>query len=188
MLAAGARDLAREVGIPPDVIDVDRDADAFAQLVAEVVGLRERVHAGAVGGEHRMQRLDRERHACLPRIGQQRGEPSRTCRARVGDVARALRQPADHEDEALRADGGGFVDGAAVVVERRAAPGVVGGGKHAAAAKAGDGHPVRADELAPRARAAGLHDVAPRRDRGDAGAGAALDELLRATTASPSSS
>ena len=40
-LRARARDLAREVGVPPDVVGVDRDADAFAQLVAEVVGLRD---------------------------------------------------------------------------------------------------------------------------------------------------
>ena len=32
MRAAGARDLPRQVGIPPDVIDVDRDADALAEL------------------------------------------------------------------------------------------------------------------------------------------------------------
>ena len=140
--------------------------------------MREGVHAGAVGGEHRMQRLDRERHVCLPRMGQERGERVAHLPSRVADVARALRQPADHEDEALRADGGGFVDRAAVVVERRAPPGVIGGGKHAAAAKAGDGHPVRADEFCRALEAAGLHDVAPGRDRGNAGAGAAFDELL----------
>ena len=151
----------------------------FAQLVAEIVGMREGVHAGAVGGEHRMQWLDRERHVCLPRMGQERSERVAHLPARVGDVAGALRQSADHEDEALRADGGGFVDCAAVVVERRAPPGVIGGGKHAAAAKAGDGHPVRADEFCRALETAGLHDVAPGRDRGNAGAGAAFDELLQ---------
>src|SRR5262249_50294566 len=44
---SGARDLALEIGVPPDVIGVDRDAGAVAQFVAEVVRLRERVHAGA---------------------------------------------------------------------------------------------------------------------------------------------
>ena len=116
-----ARAICRcEIGIPPDVIGIDRDADALAQLVAEIVGVRERVHAGAVGGEHRMQRLDRQRYLCLPRIGQERGERVADLASRVGDVARAFRQAADHENEALRADRGGFVDGAAVVVERGA--------------------------------------------------------------------
>src|SRR5712671_8086839 len=31
---AGARDLARQVRVPPDVIGVDRDAETLAQLVA----------------------------------------------------------------------------------------------------------------------------------------------------------
>ena len=123
------------------MIDVDRDADAFAQLVAEIVGVRERVHAGAVGGVHRMQRLDRERHAGLRAHGAAAPRAVAHLLARAGDVAAspsAARPTIEHE--ALRADGGGFVDGAAVVVERRAPAGVVGGGKHAAAAKAGDGH------------------------------------------------
>jgi hypothetical protein len=48
---------------------------------------------------------------------------------RAGDVARVFRQAADHEHEALRADRGGLVDGAAVVVERGAAARFVGGGE-----------------------------------------------------------
>src|SRR5262245_20352860 len=52
---AGARDLALEVGIPPYVIGVDGDADAVTDLVADVEGLRERVHARAVRGVHGMQ-------------------------------------------------------------------------------------------------------------------------------------
>ena len=94
-----------------------------------------------------MQRLDRERHARLPRVGQQRRDPVAHLRARAGEVARAFRQPAHHQDEALRADRGRLVDRAAVVVERGAPPGLVGGRKHAAAAQAGDGQAVRADEL-----------------------------------------
>ena len=43
-----------------------------AQPVAEIERVGERVHAGAVGGVHRMQRLDGERHAGGARVGQQR--------------------------------------------------------------------------------------------------------------------
>ena len=165
-LFSGARDLALKIGVPPDVIGVDRDADAVAQFVAEVVRLRERVHAGAVGGVHGMQRLDRERHARLPRVRQKRVQCLAHLAARAVKIARAFRQAADHEHEALRADRGGFVDGAAVVVDRGAAGGFIGGRKHAAAAEPGDGHVMRADELSRPLGPARLHDVAPGRDRG----------------------
>src|SRR5262245_7712723 len=56
---ARPRDLPFEIRVPPDVIGVDRHADAVAQRVAEVESVRQRVHAGAVGRVHRMQRLDR---------------------------------------------------------------------------------------------------------------------------------
>ena len=83
-----------------------------------------------------MQRLDRERHAGVARIGQQRGEPVAHLLVRAGEVLRALRQAAGDQHQAARADAGGLVDGAAVVVERGAAAGLVGGRKHAAAAEA----------------------------------------------------
>ncbi len=65
----GAPDLSREVGIPPHMISIDHDARALAQFLAEVVRLRERVHAGAIGRIHRMQRLDPERHPRGARVG-----------------------------------------------------------------------------------------------------------------------
>ncbi len=126
-----------------------------------------------------MQRLDRERHARLPRVRQKRVQRLAHLHARAGDVARAFRQAADHEHEALRADRGRLVDGAAVVVERGAAGGFVGGREHAAAAEPGDGHAVGADELARALGAARLHDVAPGRDRRHANARAALNQLLQ---------
>src|SRR5450631_3673156 len=66
-IAAGARDLAQQLRVPPDVIDVERDAEHAGALRIEAVADIERlfrcVDAGAVGGVGRMQRLDRERHA-----------------------------------------------------------------------------------------------------------------------------
>lgn len=125
-----------------------------------------------------MQRLDRERHARGSRVGEECMQRLVHLPAGAGDVARALRQAADHQHETLRADGGRFLDGTAVVVKRGAAPRRVGGGKHAAAAQPGDGHAVRAHELSRALGPARLHDVAPGRDRGDAGPRAALDQLL----------
>ncbi len=56
--AAGAGDGGGEVWVPPDVIDVDGDADIGAKLFADIERLIDRVHAGAVGGIHGVQRLD----------------------------------------------------------------------------------------------------------------------------------
>jgi hypothetical protein len=58
----GSRDLPCEVGIPPDVVGVDCDADSVAQGVAQVQRLRERIYTSAVGRIHRVQRLDGQRH------------------------------------------------------------------------------------------------------------------------------
>ena len=69
--------------------------------------------------------------------------------ARAGDVLRAFRQAADDQHQAVRADRGGLVDGAAVVVERGAASGFVGRRKHAAAAEAGDGQAAARGSAAP---------------------------------------
>ena len=77
-ILSGARDLRHQFRIPPDVIDVERDAEHAGALriepVADVERLLRRVHAGAVGGIHRMQRLDRERHVGLLRVFQHLGD------------------------------------------------------------------------------------------------------------------
>ena len=62
-----------EVRVPPDVIDVDGDAHPLPQRHADVERLVDRVHAGPVGGIHRVQRLDGERNTCRPRMRQHRG-------------------------------------------------------------------------------------------------------------------
>ena len=56
-----------------------------------------------------------------------------------------LRQAADDEHEARRAEGERLVDRAPVVVVRRAPALAIDGGKHAAAAIAGDREPAVAD-------------------------------------------
>ena len=62
-----ARDLRHQIRIPPDVIDVERDAERARalriDLIANIQRLLRRIHAGAIGSVGRMQRLDRERHA-----------------------------------------------------------------------------------------------------------------------------
>ena len=98
---------------------------------------------------------------------------------RADEVLRPRRKPADHQDERAGADRGCLVDGAAVVVDCGAASCLVRGREHPAAAKAGHREAARADELGRALDAAALHDVAPRRDGGDAGAGAAVDGLLQ---------
>ena len=58
------------------MIDVDHDAEPARavgiQSAADVERLAKRVHAGAVGGVHRMKRLDRERNTGAVRMIQER--------------------------------------------------------------------------------------------------------------------
>ena len=61
LAAAGADDLRQEFGVPPQVIGIEHHADAVAERVAEVEGLREGVHHGSVWRIHRVQRFDGER-------------------------------------------------------------------------------------------------------------------------------
>ena len=124
------------------MIDVDRDADALAQLVAQVVGVRQRVDARAVGGVHRMQRLDRQRHARRARVFEQLADAvahhlARAAEVLANDAAVAvLGQAADDQHQAGRPQRQRLVDGALVVVERSASAGAVGRREHAAAAVA----------------------------------------------------
>ena len=121
-LAPGARDLARR-GRGPTRRDRRRPRRRRPRPARRRgrSACAERVHAGAVGGDtsdaaarSRAARRLRARRAGAPPM------PSRTCRARAGEVLRALRQAADHEHEAVRAERGRLVDRAPVVVERRA--------------------------------------------------------------------
>ena len=117
-----------EVGVPPHVIDVDGDPEPilsiWRQLIAQRVGLRERVHARAISSVHRVQRLDRERHPCRLRVLQQFADAIAhhfACAAQVfrDDAAAAiLGQAADDQDEATRAERQRLIDRAPVVIER----------------------------------------------------------------------
>ena len=59
---AGALDLRLALRVPPHMVRIDRDADGAAltaiELVAQIKRLAQRIHAGAIGALHRMQRLD----------------------------------------------------------------------------------------------------------------------------------
>ena len=89
-ILAGARDLAHQLRVPPDVIDVERDAERAGatgiERVADVERLLGHVHAGAVGGVGRMQRLDRERDFRLPRVIQHLGDRVVHLSARRRDI------------------------------------------------------------------------------------------------------
>ena len=89
--ALGAGHLAGQVGVPPDVVDVDRDADAFAERVAEVERLAERGEDAAVGAGHRVQRLEREGDAGGAGVRQDgfQAVPDHLARARAGRASPA---------------------------------------------------------------------------------------------------
>ena len=161
------------------MIGVDDDADALAERVAEVERLAERVEDRAVGGVDRVERLDGEGDAEGTRLRQDRREPVGDHRAGAGDVARAGRQAADDEDEAVGAERRRLVDGAAVVVDRGTAAGSIGGGEHAAAAEAGDAQAVAGEDAGRLGKADLRHLVAPGCHRRDAVADAGRSRLAQ---------
>src|SRR5262249_239852 len=96
---------------------------------------------------------------------------------RAGEVLRSGGQAAHHPHQAFRAHGERLMDRATVVVDGGAARAGRGGGEHAAAAEAGHGQAAFPNELCRALDSAFLDDVAPRRNRPDAGASAAFDHL-----------
>ena len=91
----------------------------------------------------------------------------------------ARHDAADHQHQALRAEGGRIVDRAPVVVERRAAAGRIGRREHAAPAQAGDRQPMLADEARGLVHAEFGELVAPRRDAAHLVARTRLDHLAK---------
>ena len=171
---AGALDAGLQIGIPPDVVNVDGDTQARPaarrELIAQRVRLCERVDAGAIRRVHRVQRLDRERHAGSLRVQEQLADAVANHFARALQILRhdfavaPFWKTADDEHEAARAERGGLVDGATIVVACRAAIFAIGGGKHAAAAKPGDRQARVANALRRFLETRGGNLVAPRRD------------------------
>ena len=134
---------ALQLRVPPDVVQVDGDAERAASVgiepVADVERLLQRVDAGPVGGVHRVQRLDRQRHPAFAGVGQQCSDPLGDLFASAGDVLvrgparQRAGQAADDEDQAGGVQLAGLVEGAPVVVAHRLAGGGIGVGEHAAA-------------------------------------------------------
>ena len=126
---AGALDLRQQFGVPPDVIDVERDAKqtgtARVQPIADIERLFRGVDAGAVGGIGRVQRFDRQRHTRGACVIHHFGDGVVDLRPCFRDILgshtarpRILRQPASHQHHTRRAKRLGLIDDAAVVVAR----------------------------------------------------------------------
>ena len=163
-----AGDLGFEIGVPPEMIGVDHDTRTLAELLADIDRLGEQRDAAAVRRIHRVQRLDRERHAAGARMRQDRRHAVEIAPARRLDVARAGRHAAADHHEAVGADRGALVDHALVVVDQRLLSGRVRAAEQPAAAIAGHLHAVRPDDARRLLRPHRLHVLAPRRDAADA--------------------
>src|SRR5579884_71134 len=166
-----ARDLRFEIGVPPDVVGVDRYAHAVAQRFRKVDRLRERVHAGPIRGIHRMQRLDGKRYLACARMRKDRGQSLGHPLARLGQIARTCGQPAADEYQAFGAERGRLVDCAPILV------GGVRRRKHAAAAVAAHAQTVVPDHAHRRVESELGHLIAPWVDRRDSVACAGLRRL-----------
>ena len=135
-----------QVRVPPDVIDVDREADARRRArsqrsLAWASVFTQARSAAYIGCSGSIASGTPAARAC----GSSAAIPSRTCRCAPARSFEPFGRPPAISTRRARADGGGLVDGAAVVVERGAAAGFVGGGKQAGAA-------IAASRSGPRAR------------------------------------
>src|ERR1700741_5168677 len=163
--------LTLELRIPPHVVDVDGDAEPFPERVAQVEGLLERIDARALGGLHRVQRLDRERHAGFSCFGQDRRDSVFNLGSCTAKGFSPRRQAAHDQDQALRIQLVRLLDRAPVVV----APVL----RREEAATAQAGH----DEVFLPNRSLGFRKthlcdlISPGRDAADAVARATLDDL-----------
>ncbi|OPZ01404.1 MAG: hypothetical protein BWZ10_03459 [candidate division BRC1 bacterium ADurb.BinA364] len=114
---SGPADFGFQRRVPPDMINIDRDAQArIADGIDHIVGLAQRIHRRTVRRVHRMQRFDRQPDAARTGMRKHGGDA-------IGDLLAAFLQrlprigAADKHDQ-RRADLGRFIDGAAVVVQR----------------------------------------------------------------------
>ena len=131
-----------ETIVPPEVIDVDRNADLRrVQMLDDVVGLGKRIDRAAAVGVHRMQRLDGERHARRLCVLEQLTQAvayhfAGACQILRYDIAASvLRESANDQHQAARSQGKCFVDCATIVIERCTTAFAIRRGKHPAAAK-----------------------------------------------------
>src|SRR5690242_6893303 len=129
-----------------------------------------------------MQRLDRKRHTGLSRKGQQLCDAVAHLSARTGELARARRQAAGDENQALRAEHVRFGERAAIVVQRRAPSRLVGCGEHAAATQPRDRHAVSANRARRSFQSHLLQLVAPGSNAPDAMTRTAVDGLRERPT------
>ncbi len=131
-LAAAAGDVGLEMVVPPDVEDVDGDAEVIVgEADGHVEGLAHGVDGAAAVGVHGVERLDAELDAAGAGVAQDGAEAVGDLRAR-GEEGLAGCGAADHDDE-LGAERGGLVDHAQVVVDGFLALGGVERGEESAA-------------------------------------------------------
>ena len=99
------------------MIDVDDDPDAAAKPVADVVGVRQAGDDSTVAGEHRMQRLQRKRHSCWPRMVEKGARQLFHLGAGIVEVAASGRQSTREDEDMVGAEFGRLVDRAACRIE-----------------------------------------------------------------------
>jgi hypothetical protein len=184
---ARALDLGHQFEIPPDVIDVDGNTEHPAarriDAVAHIERVPHRVHTGALGGGHRMQRLDRQRHSGRAGIFEKLRDAVFDLRVRGGDILarRAagtgiLREAPRDQHETRCAQRLRFIHRAAVVVARLDPVDRV-GREHAAAAISGKRKPGVADCLGGALDPGRRNLIAPGVDRANAVPRAGLDDV-----------
>ena len=168
--APAAQDLLAQLGIPPQVVHVDRHADVRrTDGLGDVVGLAHGVDRRAIVGVHRVQRLDGQLDVGRLRVGQHRLDAGADLIARLGQ--RLARHRPAHQHHHRRAHRRGLVDGPAVVVERLGPARLLAVREEPAPTQRHDLQPVAPQQRARLRRIVSGQRVPPDRDPLHAGAG-----------------
>ena len=155
MRPVGSRDLALQLGIPPDVVGVDHHSHRRGvEALGQVERLRQRDHHRALGDHHRVKRLDAQADTVLGGVGEERLDALQHLAPRRLQVA--VRRRTAHQHQHVGAQLRRLLDGDAVVLRALGLCGAAVGREEAAATEAGHAQAALAD-----ARRGIRHELVP---------------------------
>ena len=176
-----ARNLAEQIGVPPDVVAVDDDADrALGEGGGKVDGVGQAGHRAAVGTEHRVQGLDAQPHPEGFRAGHELADRIGDHPAGDAEISGSVRETTGDEDEDVGLELGGLFDRAPVVEFGGASRVGVDVGEEATPAQTRDVHACSLGERHGFGETVLGDPIAPESDAGDVVSHTQLDGLGQA--------
>jgi len=134
--------LGIKAGIPPDVIYVNGNPEAFPKLITEIVRFTKCANAGTIRAIHRMEWLERQRYAGTTRVVKNFPDGVAHHASRSRQILGARWNPAYHEYQATCVELRRFVDGPTSIFDCGAPTSRVSPRKRTSSRKAGNHQPA----------------------------------------------